>query len=157
MYAANRGPNMKCGSTDFKWGARHDCPLLATAMCRMCSIQSCYFCVLDVEMLWFWMCLRQVSILCHFFLFLRCVLVVFNSPVLTLAHRLLGHSPSLRLWFILENASLLACFIYLCHHPPSHFTNLLTGALFIVALVTVHVFWLLHHRFESPSHPKMLP
>jgi len=30
------------------------------------SIQSCYFCAQDVEKLWFWMCLRQVSVPCHF-------------------------------------------------------------------------------------------
>jgi len=30
-----------------------------------CSLLQ-YFCVQDVEKLWFWMCVRQVSVLCHF-------------------------------------------------------------------------------------------
>jgi len=30
------------------------------------SVTVCYFSVLDVEKLWLWMCLWQVSILCHF-------------------------------------------------------------------------------------------
>jgi len=49
-------------------------------------------------------------------------------------------SPSLRLGlqFILEKASLL-CFVYLCHHPRSYFTKLLTQA-FLLGLVTVHIF-----------------
>ena len=55
-----------------------------------------------------WMCLRQVSMLCHFCLFLYYVLGVFNSLVATPAH---GPSPSLRLRFISENASLLCVFV----------------------------------------------
>jgi len=35
------------------------------------SIQSCYFGVQDAEKLWSWMCLRQVSMLCHFCLFFK--------------------------------------------------------------------------------------
>ena len=78
-------------------------------------IQSCYFCVQDVKKLWFWMCLRQVSMLCHFWPFLRCVPVVFHSPVRILAHGLLELSPSLRLPFISENTSLLCIFV----SPPT--------------------------------------
>ena len=46
------------------------------------SIQWCYFCVQDVEKLWYWMCLRHVSMLCHFCsaCFSSCV-PVFNRPV----------------------------------------------------------------------------
>jgi len=42
----------------------------------------------------------------------------------------MGLNPSLCIWFILENASKLACFVYLCHHHRSHLTKLLTRALF---------------------------
>jgi len=61
---------------------------------------------------------------------LSCVLGVFNSPVATPAHGLRGLSPSRRLRFASENASLLALYIYLYHQPQSHFTKLLTRALF---------------------------
>ena len=44
--------------------------------------------------------------------FLSCVLGVFNGPVATPAHGLLGLGRSLRLRFISENASLLA--LYIC-------------------------------------------
>jgi len=88
--------------------------------CRM-SIQSCYFCVQDEDKFWFWMCLRQVLTLCHF---CCCVLGVFNSPVATPAHGLLGLNPSRWLRFISENASKLALY-FLCHHH-----RLLTQALF---------------------------
>jgi len=44
--------------------------------CRM-SIQSRYFCGQDEEKLWFWMCLRQVSMLCHFCLFFKLCLWCF--------------------------------------------------------------------------------
>ena len=50
------------------------------------SSQSYYFCVLDVEKLWFWMCLRQISILRPFCLFLSGILDIFNSPVPIAAH-----------------------------------------------------------------------
>jgi len=76
--------------------------------------------------------------LCHFCLFLSCVLGVFNSPVATPAHGLLGLSSSRRLRFASEKASLLALYIYLCHHPLSHFTKLLIG-LSSSGLVTVHI------------------
>jgi len=56
MYAATGGPNMKWGDTDFKWGAGHHWSPLGRRSCSRMSIQSCYVCVLDVEMLWFWMC-----------------------------------------------------------------------------------------------------
>jgi len=101
--------------------------------CRM-SIQSWYFCVQDEEKLWFLMCLRQESMLCHFCLFFKnSVLGVFNNPVATPAYGLLGLGPNFRLRFLSENASLLA--LYVCsttHGPngPSHFTKLLTRALF---------------------------
>jgi len=78
-----------------------------------------YFCVLHVEILWFWMCLRQVAILCHFCLFLSCVLGVLNSPVPTPAHGLLVQRPCLRLWFILENTSLLELSICATTHGPT--------------------------------------
>jgi len=59
--------------------------------------------------------------------FLSCVHGVFNSAVATPAHGLHGLSLSLRLRFILENASLLV--LYIC--ASTHFTKLLTWALFI--------------------------
>jgi len=95
---------------------------------------------------------RQVSILCHFRLFLSCVLGVFNSPVATLAHGLLGHTPESSFTIYIRKHE-FACFIYLCHHRQSHFTKLLTRDLFNVGLVTVHIFSLPFHHFESPSHP----
>ena len=96
------------------------------------SIQSCYFCVLDVEKLWFWMCIRQVSILCHFSQFiLSCVLRVFNSAVATSAQRLLGLSRVFDYDLYWRRESELACCLYLYHQPRSHFTTLLTWVLFI--------------------------
>jgi len=47
------------------------------------------------------------------------VLGVFNSPVATPAHGLLGFCRRLRLRSISENASLLALYCILCHHPRS--------------------------------------
>jgi len=88
--------------------------------CRI-IFQSSYFCVLDVEKLWFWMCLRQAAYQCCVILpvFLRWVIGVFNSPVATPAHGLLGLSLSLRLRFISENASMLALYIYATTHCPT--------------------------------------
>jgi len=106
MYVATGGPSIKLGSHILNVVPGTTGLQLATVMCRM-SIQSCYFCVRDVEILWFWMCLRQVSILCHFCLFFKLVLGVLPTP----AHGLLGHSPCLCLLFILENASLLYVFV----------------------------------------------
>jgi len=71
------------------------------------------------EKLWFWMCSRQVSMLCHLCPFLSCVLGVSNTPVATPAHGLLGLIPSLRLRFILENASLLGLYICATTHGPT--------------------------------------
>ena len=64
---------------------------------------------------WFWLCLRQVSMLCHFCLFF----FFFNSPVTTPAHGLLGRNPSLRLRFISESTSLLALYICVTTHGPT--------------------------------------
>jgi len=61
--------------------------------------------------------------LCHFCLFLYYVLGVFNSPVATSAHRLLGLSPSLQLGFILENASLHALYICATTHGPTSLSS----------------------------------
>jgi len=71
--------------------------------------------------------LKQVSMLCHFCLFLNCVLGVSNSPVATPAHGLLGVSLSLPFRCLYRRTR--TCFIYLCHHRRSHFTELLTRAL----------------------------
>ena len=68
--------------------------------------------VQDVEKLWVWMCLRQLSMLCHFCLFFKLCSWCFNSPVATPAHGLHEFRPSLRLWLISENANLLA--LYFC-------------------------------------------
>ena len=96
------------------------------------SIQSCYFCIQDVEKLWFWMCLRHVSMLCHFCLFFKAVFLVFLTAQWRLRHTgSSGFSPSLRLRFISENASLLCIFV----SPPTvplHYTKLLTRDLFFV-------------------------
>jgi len=70
-------------------------------------------------------------------LFLSCVLVVFNSPVATPAHGLLGFSPIPRLRFISEYASLHCIFV----PPPCfHFTTLLTRALFYGSFHCSYVF-----------------
>jgi len=53
------------------------------------SIPSCYFYVIDVEKLWFWMCLRHISMLSHFCLFFKLCSGVFNNPVATPALGLL--------------------------------------------------------------------
>jgi len=47
---------------------------------------------------------------------LSCVRGVFNSPVATPAHGLLGFRPSFRLQFISENANLLALYVYSTTH-----------------------------------------
>jgi len=47
--------------------------------------------------------------------FLSCVLDVFNSPVVTPAHGLLGLSPSFRLQFISEDASSVCISTVLLH------------------------------------------
>jgi len=59
-------------------------------------------------------------------LFFYAVLGVFNSAAHTPAHGLLRHSLSLRLRFILENASWLSLYICAC----THFTKLLTRDFF---------------------------
>jgi len=55
--------------------------------------------------------------LCHFCLFLSCVLGVFNSPVATPAHELLGLSPSLRLRYIYRRTR--ACLLCIFVPPPT--------------------------------------
>jgi len=92
------------------------------------SIQSCSFCVQDVEKLWHWMCLRQVSMLCHVCLFLSYVHGVFNSPVATPHAGCSGLAEFSVTIYIGERE--LVCFVFLCRHPWSHFTTLLTRALF---------------------------
>jgi len=62
--------------------------------------------------------LRQVSMLCHFCLFLSCVHGVFNSPVATPSYGLLGLRSSFRLRFISQNVSLLA--LHVCSTTCSH-------------------------------------
>jgi len=80
------------------------------------SIQSCYFCVQKVVILnVFKIGINVVSFLP---VFLSCVLGVFNSPVATPTHGLLGLNPSLRLQVIWENASLL-CKMYAATHGPT--------------------------------------
>jgi len=86
--------------------------------CRM-SILTWYFCVQDVEKLRFWMCIWQVSMLCHFCLFFKLCLGVFNNPVATPAYGLRGHRPSFRLRFISENACLFALYVYVTTHGPT--------------------------------------
>ena len=79
------------------------------------SIQLCYFCVLDQEKLWFWMCLRHMSKLCHFCLFLSCVLGVFNRAVATPDTGSRAQPESSITIYIVERE--LACLVYLCLHP----------------------------------------
>jgi len=67
--------------------------------------------------------LRQVSMLCHFSLFLSCVLGVSNNPVTTTAYELFGLRPSLRLRFISENASLLALYVCATTHGPTSLSS----------------------------------
>jgi len=55
--------------------------------------------------------------------FLSCVLGVFNSPVATPAY------GEFSITFYIGERK-IACFVCLCHHPRSHFTKLLTRALF---------------------------
>jgi len=95
--------------------------------CRM-SIHSCCFCAQDGEKLWFWMYLRQISMLFQavFLVFLR-------------AQWLLRHKDLARVFDYDLYRRMPACFVYLCYHPRSHFTKLLTRALFF-DLVTVHIF-----------------
>ena len=52
---SNRGVLHEMLGTNFEWGAGHHWPPLWRRPCSRMSIQSCYFCVLDVEMVWFWM------------------------------------------------------------------------------------------------------
>ena len=89
------------------------------------SIQSCYFSVQDVEKLWFWMRLRQVSMLCQFCL-LSCVLGVSNSPM-----AIPGSSRLTRVFdYDSYRRTQPACLVYLWQHPRSHFTKLLIRSLF---------------------------
>ena len=97
------------------------------------SIQSCYFCVQDVEKLWFWMCLRQVAYqCCVIFACSFCAeLLVF---LFSTAQWQLRHTGSSGWAWVFDYDSYRrtqACFVYLCHHPRSHSTKLLTRALFI--------------------------
>ena len=67
-------------------------------------------------MLWFWKYQYCVIFAC----FSSFDFVVFNSPVATPAHRLLGLSQILRLPFILEKANLLAVCVCATAHGPIH-------------------------------------
>jgi len=129
---------MKWGVTDFKCASGNHWPPLATALFRM-NIQSCYFCGIVVILIVFKTGINTVSFLACF---LSGVLGVFNSPVPTPAHGILG--LGIARVFICDlywrtRACLLCIFL-----PPStvpvHFTKLLTRALFVVGLVTVHIF-----------------
>ena len=74
------------------------------------------------------MCLKQVSMLCHFCLFLSCVLGVFNTRQWRLRHA--GSLGLARVFDYDLYRRMRACFVYLCHHPRSRSTKLLTQALF---------------------------
>jgi len=74
-----------------------------------------------------------------FVCFLGCVLGVFNSPVATTTHGLLGLSPSLRLRFTIYRRT-PASFVYLCHHPWSYFTQLLTRTRFFGPCLCSYIF-----------------
>jgi len=78
--------------------------------------------------------------------FLSYVFDVYNSPVATPAHGLLGLSPSLRLRFILQNVSLLASYVCAATHGPTSLLRLLGlsslgfSYIFVACLVVrVHV------------------
>jgi len=66
--------------------------------------------------------------------FLSCVLGVFNRSVATPGSSGLAHVFDYTLY-----RRMRACFVYLCHHPLSHFTNLLTRPLSL-DLITVLIF-----------------
>jgi len=82
--------------------------------------------------------------LCHFYLFFKLFLVVLTAKCQ------LWHMGSWGMdrvsWFILREHE-LACFLYLCQHPLSHFTKLLDRDLFIglyhryYIFVTPSSFW----------------
>jgi len=83
------------------------------------SIQSCYFCVQDVEKRDF-ECVTGINAVSFFpACSSSCVLVVFNSSMATPAYGILGLSRTPRLRFILENANLLALYICVTTHGPS--------------------------------------
>ena len=84
------------------------------------------------------MCLRQVSMPCHFCLFLSCVFGVFNSSVAIPAHGLLGLNPILRVRFISENASLLVLYICATTHGPLH-QVVNSGSFLSLGLITVNI------------------
>jgi len=71
------------------------------------TIQSCYVCVQEEEKFVILNVFETGFNAVSFLPVLSCVLDVFNSPVATPEHGLLGISPSLRLRFTSENRSLL--------------------------------------------------
>ena len=83
-----------------------------------------------------WMCLRLVSILWHFCLFFKMCAWCFQQPSGNSGTRAyLEFSITI---YIGERE--LTCFAYLCHHPRSHFTKLLTRALFFVPCHCSYIF-----------------
>ena len=83
------------------------------------SIQSCCFCAHDVEKLWFWMCLRQASMLCHFWLFFK-LFVVFLT-----AQWLLQHMGVAQVFDYDSYRRTQACFVHYAttHGPTSLVVN----------------------------------
>ena len=84
------------------------------------------------------MCLRQVSMLCHFTCFLSCVHGVFNTPVQWLLLHT-GSSGLVRVFDYDLYRRTRAC-LCLFHHPRSHFTKLLIWALFLETCHCSYIF-----------------
>jgi len=90
--------------------------------CRM-SIQSRYFCVHKCGKV---VCFKKVSMLCNFCLF--CCVLVFLTAQWRLRH--MGSARVFNCDLYRRTRACLLCTVYLCHHPRSHLTKLLTRSLF---------------------------
>jgi len=91
-------------------------------------------------------CLRKYQCCVIFACF--AVFLFFNSPVATPAHGLLGPEfaqPESSITSYIGECELV-CFVYLCHHPRSHFTKLLTRDLFFGPCHCSYIF-VLHLAF----------
>jgi len=82
-----------------------------------------------VVRLWFWLCLRQVSRLRNFCLFFQLFSWCFWQPSRDSGTRAPRAYPESSVTICIRERGLV-CFVYLCHHPRSHFTKLLTRAVF---------------------------
>ena len=85
------------------------------------------------------MCLRQVSVLCHFCLIFMLCIRCFQQPSGDSGTRAPRAYPESSITIYIGERE-HACFVYLYHHPQAHFTKLLTRALFFGACHCSYIF-----------------